>query len=1224
MKLFLVSLTKHKFLALISLCILEIISFIVIFIRHKPIYLKIFDQTKEISIGKAINITNNINEIFKMSFIRYYLDMKCIGKHMSFFANNEINQNSKYYKNLIQDEDKHIIYGTIEELIKNFSEYYDYTTNKFLFLENYVKKFTEKGNNHLDISNDLMNNSLHPELNSIAYYKHNGNIYDIEYNLRKKTAAKYLISILKTNFLNRFLAKGEDFELIHYFLLMGDEIYIYPPEAYYNSLIYSIKDYYGCDNSFPECFFKYVSLFMEYYSYFYNVTEFIYPIYPITFYLGENSYSIQCLSIPFEEELDLSALHYSPKICLEMNMTKLFYKSLFKEKEAFHFLFFFKEEDELAVMFNNNFELFSEIKNVYNDPKFKEYYFNEYNDYFYLFQFLYLDLFKEPSLLIKHNISLDDIFQEYKVIKDKINEGIESLYITFDDYIVLDVEKTICKSDIYYNGKKCLKDNIMLIIYPLENYFNILDDNYVEYDYPVGISLYYSMTIIDTNNKYLKWKINKIVIFKILKLFFFFFISSIIFIYLFLIIVKIFFEFKFNTINQITQIIKGCSLFEIKDKNEIFKKKEKISIKTNNKEMLDIKNLFDYLIKMQLLKINFEQNEYNLNKKLLVSKETINNKNSKINNKNDSLNDYMVIIKNINNKEINIMLGFIKAYEYFKKGLYKLSEIEFKDLIKEIQIYENKILEYLENDYSKLKESISRCSKISYLNEYSLTNELSGTILHIIKVKLLSQKIYYLYALSLFNQARIIKKENSEKKYNNKKNIKKYEESIKYFNESKKISVLLGLDIIRQIFSLIMISKCYLELKNYKESMININEALLFYIDLRKVIKDKQYFNPKVMLFTENYIFQSILLTMGQITFNFNKYYESCWILMKMIETSPFVFDNIHFQVCNLLNNCLNQIDISNNIPFRQIDKYQNKINKMLARINARLLNKNNNINTDKNSNTNNNLINRTNSKKHDISISIENIDNNTRFKQKISKTKETYSIKKSSTINSVNHLHRNGNKNIILCISEKYIKGIKTDEFKYVLIKFFKKFFTNNNEEDKFSFIQFSYNGKKTISINSNILEIFLQKLESNKIAFKANNEFNKNYFKIQFLELSNLFMSIINSHKKINYENRIDNIIILFINTSDIRFNGQKECVDTINELNNNNYTVIIFTCDYEITEEKIEGIYSFINGLNDGYFINVRNYQQIKQVLMNLSVKISQEKFINYNYNINDYML
>ena len=101
-------------------------------------------------------------------------------------------------------------------------------------------------------------------------------------------------------------------------------------------------------------------------------------------------------------------------------------------------------------------------------------------------------------------------------------------------------------------------------------------------------------------------------------------------------------------------------------------------------------------------------------------------------------------------------------------------------------------------------------------------------------------------------------------------------------------------------------------------------------------------------------------------------------------------------------------------------------------------------------------------------------------------------------------------------------------------------------------------------------------------------------------------------------------DNIIILFINTSDIRFNNHKECVDTINELNNNNYTVIIFTYDFEIDEEKINGIYSFINGLNDGHFFRVINYQQIKQVLMNFASNYSQEKFSNYNFKISDFML
>jgi len=205
----------------------------------------------------------------------------------------------------------------------------------------------------------------------------------------------------------------------------------------------------------------------------------------------------------------------------------------------------------------------------------------------------------------------------------------------------------------------------------------------------------------------------------------------------------------------------------------------------------------------------------------------------------------------------------------------------------------------------------------------NITNELSETTLNIIKVKLLSQKMKYLYALSIYNQEKV--KSNNNKKFNNVYTNKRYEEAIKYFIECKNISSLLGIDIIRQIFSLIIISKCYIELKNYKESMININEALLIFSDLNNAFKDKPYFNPKIIMFTENYIFQSIILTMAQATFISNKYPQSCWILMKMIETSPFIFNNIHLQACLLLDNCLSQIDISNNLPFRQIDKYKKK-----------------------------------------------------------------------------------------------------------------------------------------------------------------------------------------------------------------------------------------------------------------------------------------------------------
>ena len=663
----------------------------------------------------------------------------------------------------------------------------------------------------------------------------------------------------------------------------------------------------------------------------------------------------------------------------------------------------------------------------------------------------------------------------------------------------------------------------------------------------------------------------------------------------FFILVDFFLEIKYIPIVQILYMIKDFSFFELNDKDEIIQQKKKIVLQTNNKEMEEVINLFNYLVKIALLKINFEQN--NNNEKITSIKED-----DHIN----SLDDYMDLIVNINNKEIFIMISFIISNRHFKKGLYKLAENEFKELIKELNIYTDKLNEEKENDETNLKDTISRFSKISYLNEYSLTNELSENTLHIVKMKLLSQKIYYLYGLNIYNQEK--KQEYNHKKYNQENGNKKYEEAIKYFLECKNISSLLGIDLIRQIFSLIMISKCYLEIKRYKESMENINEALFLFSDIQKAFKDKPYFIPKIMIFIENYIFQYIMLTMAQTTFNFNKYSQSCWILMKMIESCPFVFDNIHFQTCYLLSNCFNKFGIGNNLPLRQIDKYKNKVNKILSRISVGLFNKEKNL-----------IIN-TNS-----SIATMNNINSSISKRKLTRSINKFTNKISISASSLVYIgKRKINKNITLCISEKVLEETNGDVLKNVILKFFKKCFSNGNEEDKFAFIQFSRNGKKTTSIKPSSLKIFLQNLEISKVAFKVCGLFVTNNPRIQFVELSNLFMDVIKSDKQTNYEDMNDNIIILFINTSDIRFNNHKECVDTINELNNNNYTVIIFTYDFEIDEEKINGIYSFINGLNDGHFFRVINYQQIKQVLMNFASNYSQEKFSNYNFKISDFML
>jgi hypothetical protein len=201
-------------------------------------------------------------------------------------------------------------------------------------------------------------------------------------------------------------------------------------------------------------------------------------------------------------------------------------------------------------------------------------------------------------------------------------------------------------------------------------------------------------------------------------------------------------------------------------------------------------------------------------------------------------------------------------------------------------------------------------------------------------------------------------------------------------------------------------------------------------------------------------------------------------------------------------------------------------------------------------------------------------------------------------------------NKNILLCLSEKIIPRLNGMEIKDVIIKFFQKTFINN-DTDKFGFIQFSNNGKKTITIKPQRLDGFLQKLESNKNAFQFSE--NYNYKKDEyFTEFYNLFDSIIKQQTT-----KCDYIVIMFINAEDIRFTSIKECVDIVNALNDNNYTVILLSNDKEISKEKILSINSFIYGLYDGHFIQVNNYQKIQQILIYFSTNNKSDKFINYDF-------
>ena len=218
----------------------------------------------------------------------------------------------------------------------------------------------------------------------------------------------------------------------------------------------------------------------------------------------------------------------------------------------------------------------------------------------------------------------------------------------------------------------------------------------------------------------------------------------------------------------------------------------------------------------------------------------------------------------------------------------------------------------------------------------------------------------------------------------------------------------------------------------------------------------------------------------------------------------------------------------------------------------------------------------------------------------------------------SFHYKNKNLNKIITLCLSEKILEKINGLELKDVIIKYFEKYFIMN-ENDKFSFIQFANNGKKTVYFKMEKLDYFLLKIQKVKNAFELTDSFVVNS-NIPFSELYNILNSIMKNYNS-SEDNNTDNIIIMFINSEDIRFTSISECLNIVEDLNKKNTSIFLLSYDEEIKNEKINNIQSFLDGLFEEYFFQIKNYQQLKQIFINISSINIQSNFFGYDYDCLD---
>ena len=1177
---------KEFILFIVALLIIE--GFIYFWLSKRETI--IYNETYNDTLNKIINKTKEVSkkfEEFTINYLSKYLtDLKTIAIHSILF---NINNTKETYLNT---SNKMIKRATLEDKLKDIP--FDLPVKDMdgnLYIDGFEREFGNITDTNIILRTFFETNKF-PELNIIGYYNPDRkNLTEDEEN-----NIKNIMCIFKSLLIKRYITKRKNLDYIRFIIFDKDKMFIYPTNIYnltHSYFFNNINLDANCNNDtnkFPICYYNYV--YNKYYL-------------PVSKKIHINPNNINFLTIT-KEKMDLQKCYGSvcirmkylknqidpAMICIEIDFSKLFRTSIINIVDKYDFgMFTIEYENYPFPIININEKLYDNMIEYFNNSKIE----HENHKLFTIKQYKLLTFFHllyyNLSICIEKNkleINWDEIDVEYNEIINqminKINEFNHS-----EKFIIFDFNKTICQKKLLQRGYEIIKDQFKMIITPVSFKIKLLDNNYMEYGEPIRNNIdIYVYSIISTNPTINENKLISIIKIKKIRLLILYTFLSFIMLVFYLFIIIIISRYSLNPIYGIKNKLKNLEIF-IGNKNNDFLFEEN-KIKIPNKEINELKEIYELMRKIQIIKNAFKKENF------------LNNYNI----------EFYNVTKNINKKYIKEICTSYLGFYQFKNKSYNLAEKEFYSTIIYLQEKENEIINK-NNDYDdKIKDAIKRSTTEYYLNEYSNFEKLDENIFLIIKIKILKQRFIYLYAMTKYKigleminhkDEGIMK---NEKRYKDKK-LNYFKEAINYFNDCKNINIILGINQIKVIYTLIMISKCYSQLNDYKKAMNNINEALMLFFELSKSFKDyhSKYYNPRIMIFIENNIFQYILYTISNICYIFNKPNASNWINLKIFETSPFIIENIHYKSGLMIKTYFenkklklskSESKYTKKIYKKEIEKIKKYFSKFILRINEKYLNKNN-------------------------ILSVKLLSNNsikTKNDNKISKNSslngEYQSYKSNFYINSKKFI----NKIITLCISEKIFNKINGMEFKDVIIKYFQKYFIFN-ENDKYNYIQFAKNGKITLYLKMEKLDSFLLKIQKAKNGFELSNIYETNS-NIPFMELYNILDSIIKNYP-VNTQNLTDNIVLMIMNSEDIRFKTMNDCISIVDNIKEKNVSLFLISFDEIIEPDKINNIHSFLNGLFEGHFFNIKNYQQLKQIFISISNNKIQSNFFGYDFEIFD---
>ena len=146
--------------------------------------------------------------------------------------------------------------------------------------------------------------------------------------------------------------------------------------------------------------------------------------------------------------------------------------------------------------------------------------------------------------------------------------------------------------------------------------------------------------------------------------------------------------------NPIYDIQKQLKKLEITKKNNFILEEDKTN--ATNKEIIELKEIYGLMRKIQIIKNAFEKENY-------LKKHNV---------------EFYNLIKDIKKKDIkDVCISFLGFY-HFQNGSYNLADSEFHSTILCLQEKENEIISGKNAKYDdKMKDSIKRSSTETYINE---------------------------------------------------------------------------------------------------------------------------------------------------------------------------------------------------------------------------------------------------------------------------------------------------------------------------------------------------------------------------------------------------------------------------------------------------------------------------------------------------------------------------